>query len=82
MQIHENAFYKGNARLCFTKTEIVTDRVDGIKFSNDMSISTWNFPTFNNTPTIRWRQFDGLSRFESENCWNFITFHGKILGDD
>jgi hypothetical protein len=27
---HEFVFYKGKAQLCFTKTKIVIDRVDGI----------------------------------------------------
>ncbi len=30
MRFRENQFYKGNARPCFTKIKIVTDRVDGI----------------------------------------------------
>ncbi len=53
MRFRENQFYKGNARPCFTKTKIVMDRVDGIRFSKDLNISTWNLPTFCDTPTIR-----------------------------
>jgi hypothetical protein len=40
IQIHENAFYKGNDRHCSTKTKIVIDRIDGILFSKDENIST------------------------------------------
>jgi hypothetical protein len=62
----------------------LTDRVDGIKFSKDVNISTtfkieWNLPTFYDTPTIRWCQFHGLSRFEGKNCWKFQCFSEWIL---
>ncbi len=55
----EKQFYRGNARLCFTKTVIVIDRVDGIWFYKDANISTWNLPTFCDAHKIRWRQFLG-----------------------
>ncbi len=79
IQIHENAFYKGSARLCFTKTKIVTNRVDGIKFSKDVNISMWNLPTFNDTLTIWWWKFHLLSRFEGKNYWKFQYFLKWIL---
>jgi hypothetical protein len=53
MRFRENQFYKSNARPWFTKTKIVIDGIDGIKFSKDINISTWNLPTFYDTPTIR-----------------------------
>ncbi len=40
MRFRENQFYKGNARLCFTKTKIVIDRVDVISFSKNLDIFT------------------------------------------
>jgi hypothetical protein len=36
----KNPFYKGNARLGFTKTKIVIDMMDGILFSKYVNIST------------------------------------------
>ncbi len=53
MRFCENQFYKGTAWLWFTKTKIVMDRIDGIWFSKNLNISTWNLPTFYDTPTFR-----------------------------
>jgi hypothetical protein len=53
MRFRESQFYKGNARLWFTKTKTVIDKVDEIWFYKDVNISTWNLPTFYDTLKIR-----------------------------
>jgi hypothetical protein len=52
MRFRENQFYKGNARLCSTKTKIVMNRDDRIWFSKNVNIFG-NLSTFYDTHTVR-----------------------------